>query len=106
MNIIAMEPTLQHYLILAIGLFMIGIIGAVVRRNLIVILVSTYLMFAAAALALVAFARWNLLPEGKAISIFVVAIGISVVASGFALVAKIATGNLSLNVDGLRMLKR
>jgi NADH-quinone oxidoreductase subunit K len=59
--------TLQHYLVLSVIVFCIGAIGVLLRRNLLVTLMSIQVMLVAACIALMAFARWNLLSEGKAI---------------------------------------
>ena len=51
-----MIPT-SHYLFLSLGLFTIGVIGVVTRRNVIVILMSVELMLNAVNINLVAFSR-------------------------------------------------
>jgi len=69
-----MMITLQHYLFLSAILFMVGLIGVVSRRNMITILMSIVSMLVSASLAMLAFARWNLLPEGKVLAMFIIAI--------------------------------
>lgn len=52
--------TLYHYLFLSAAMFVIGVIGFLTRRNMIIIFLCTELMFQGAALALIAFGRyWN-----------------------------------------------
>ena len=48
---------LTHYLILAAILFVIGVTGVLVRRNIIVILLSIELILGAVNINLVAFSR-------------------------------------------------
>ena len=54
-----MQVGLEHYLVVSALLFSIGLMGVVMRRNLILIYMSLELMLNAANLALVAFSRFN-----------------------------------------------
>src|SRR2546430_3527087 len=56
--------TLGDYLLVSGILFSIGFAGVMLRRNLIIILMSLELMFNAANLSLVAFSRFRLDPDG------------------------------------------
>ena len=47
-----MEPTLSHYLLVSGALFSIGLLGVIVRRNLLIIYMSLELMLNAANVAL------------------------------------------------------
>lgn len=100
-----MRITLQHYLVLAAALFATGAMGAVVRRNLFIVFMSIELMFGAAALALLAFARWNLLPEGRAAAVFIIALMAAEAAVGLALVYALARRRRTLFVDEMRLLR-
>jgi len=66
-----MLVTLHHYLIFSVILFVIGIVGIAVRRNTFIIVVSPLLMFDAACISFLAFARWSLLIEGKVVVFFI-----------------------------------
>src|SRR5882757_9107590 len=70
-----MDPlALQHYLVVGAILFVIGMIGFVSRRNLIVMFLCTELMFQGVAINLIAFSRyWGNL-SGEAFVIFVLVI--------------------------------
>ena len=50
---------LSHYLILSAVVFAIGVIGVLIRRNLIVILMSIELMLNAVNLTFIAFSRFS-----------------------------------------------
>ena len=52
-----MEITPQHYMIFSAALFMIGVIGVLVRRNIIIIFMSIELMLNAVNINLIAYAR-------------------------------------------------
>ena len=54
------ELTLQHYLAIGTIMFAIGVIGFMARRNLIIIFLSTELMFQGIAIDLIAFGRYRL----------------------------------------------
>ena len=83
--------TLGDYLVVSAILFTIGFAGVMLRRNLIVILMSLELMLNAANLSLVAFSRFrvgaNGLPDYNAqvFVFFVITVAAAEVAVGFAL---------------------
>lgn len=77
--------TLGHFLLLSSVLFVIGMIGVLVRRNVIVILMSIELMLNAVNLAFVAFSRHHNLAEGQVIVFFVMAIAAAEAAIGLAI---------------------
>lgn len=69
-----------HPLILSAILFVIGVIGFITRRNIVVILLSLELMLNAAGLSFVTFSRlWNS-PEGQVLAIFTIAVAAAEVA--------------------------
>ena len=100
-----MTITLQHYLVLAAALFAIGAAGAVLRRNMLVIFMSIEIMFAAACLAILAFARWNLLPDGKAAVLFILAVVAAEAAVGLGLVVALFRRRRTVFVDEMRLLR-
>lgn len=97
--------TLQHYLLLSITLFVIGATGVVVRRNMLIIFMSIELMLAAVNIALLAFSRWQLLPEGGMIVFFVLAVMAAEAAVGLALVVALFRLRRTVFVDEIRLLK-
>lgn len=83
--------TLAHYLAVAALLFMIGLFGALTRRNIIGILMGIELMFNAANINLVAFNRF-LHPDamiGSAVALFTIAVAAAEIVVGLALVMAI-----------------
>lgn len=86
-----MTLTLTHYLFVSGGLFVIGLFGALTRRNVIGILMSVELMFNAANINLVAFNRY-LHPDkviGQAFTIFTITVAAAEIVVGLALVLSI-----------------
>lgn len=100
-----MTITLQHYLILSVALFAIGATGVVVRRNVLIIFMSIELMLAAVNVALLAFSRWTLLPQGEVVVFFVMAVMAAEAAVGLALVVALFRLRKTVFVDEMRLLK-
>jgi len=66
--------TAEHYLILSIMLFVIGIIGILLRRNVLLILLSLELVFNATSVAFVAFSTLHGNLDGQVIVLFTMAV--------------------------------
>lgn len=90
---------MEHGLILASILFGLGLIGVLVRRNILFILLSIEIMFNAAGLAfVVAGMRWGQV-DGQAMFIFILAVAAAEVAVGLALVLKLYHSLKTLDTD-------
>lgn len=93
------EFPLMHGLILAGVLFSLGMIGLLVRRNIIFMLLSIEIMLNAAGLAfVVAGARWGQ-PDGQVMFIFILTMAAAEVAVGLALVLQLYHRYKTLDVD-------
>ncbi len=79
------SPLALDALVLAGALFLIGLVGVLVRRNLVFMLVSVEVMFNAAGLAFIAAgARWGQ-PDGQIMTIMILSVAAAEVAVGLAL---------------------
>jgi len=88
-------------LILAGILFSLGVTGLLVRRNLILVLMSLEVMLNAAGLAfVVAGARWQQ-ADGQIVFLFILAMAAAEVAIGLALVLQLYHEFKSLDADAL-----
>lgn len=99
--------TLQHYLVLSAILFLVGIFGALTRRNIIGILMSIELMFNAVNINLAAFNRY-LQPAGitgQAVAVFIITIAAAEVVVGLALVLAIYRNTNTTYVEEFNLLK-
>ena len=97
--------TLTHYLILSALLFTIGLAGIMTRRNVLMILLCIELMFNAANLAFVAFARqWGDV-GGQVIVFFIITIAAAEVTVGLAIAILLARQLKTLNADEVSRLK-
>jgi NADH-quinone oxidoreductase subunit K len=86
-------------------LFVLGALGAVTRRNLIVILMSIELMLNAVNLALVAYARqWGDL-TGHIFVLMVIVVAAAEVAVGLGIVIALFRNRESVNVEDASVLK-
>ena len=96
---------LSAYLILAAVLFVIGTVGVLVSRNMIVLFMSIELMLNAANLALIAFSRALNLVDGHAFVFLVLTVAAAEAAVGLAMIVTIYRNRESINVDRLSIMK-
>lgn len=94
-----------HYLALAVALFVIGILGLLLRRNIIVVMMSIELMLNAVNLSFVAFARELNQLDGQVIVFFVMTIAAAEAAVGLALVVAIFKRFKEVNIRFFEHLK-
>ena len=99
-----MVPT-THYLIVGAILFVIGVLGVVFRRNLIIMLMSVELMLNAANLTFIAFSRMLGQIEGQIFVFFVMVVAAAEAGVGLALIVVLSRKNGTLDVDQLHRLK-
>ena len=95
----------SFYLALSAILFVTGILGVLLRRNALVIFMSLELMFNAANLAFVTFARMFGQLDGQLFVFFVMTVAAAEVAIGLALIVEIFRSKHSINMDELNNLK-
>jgi NADH-quinone oxidoreductase subunit K len=100
-----MNVGLQHYLIVSGLLFSLGLLGVVVRRNLIVIFMGLELMLNAANLSLVAFSRYNANLDGQVMVFFIITVAAAEVAVGLALIVALYRKRQTAHVEDLTTLK-
>ena len=96
---------LEHYLVVSILLFCLGLLGVIVRRNVLVIYMSLELMLNAANLALTAFSRFNNNLNGQLIVFFIITVAASEVAVGLALIVALYRRRHTTHVEDLASLK-
>ena len=94
-----------HYIALSAILFVIGGVGVLIRRNAMVIFMSVELMFNAANLAFVAFARMHRNLDGQVIAFFVMVVAAAEVVVGLAILMAIFRTRRSASVDDANLLK-
>ncbi|MGO8929653.1 MAG: NADH-quinone oxidoreductase subunit NuoK [Limisphaerales bacterium] len=100
-----MNVGLEHYLVVSMLLFCLGLVGVIVRRNLLVIYMSLELMLNAANLALVAFSRYTDSLDGQVFVFFVITVAAAEVSVGLALIVALYRKRQTAHVEDLTTLK-
>jgi len=100
-----------HYLVTAAALFVLGIIGVLTRRNVVIILMSIELILNAVNLNLVAFSRyWQGIHgptalHGQVFAIFVITDAAAEAAVGLGILIAFFRNKETVNVDEVNLLK-
>jgi NADH-quinone oxidoreductase subunit K len=97
--------SVAHFLILGAVLFAIGVIGALMRKNALLVLMSVEIMLNAGNLTLLAFARQLHDMKGHALAMLVIAVAAAEAAIGLAIVVGVFRATRHANVDRLTSLK-
>jgi NADH-quinone oxidoreductase subunit K len=94
-----------HYLVLGAALFLLGVIGVLTRRNVVIVLMSIELILNAVNLNLVAFSRlWGGL-NGQVFAIFVITDAAAEAAVGLGILIAFFRNKETVNVDEVNLLK-
>ena len=100
-----MQPGLEHYLVVSAALFSLGLLGVIVRRNLLIMYMSLELMLNAANLALVSFSRFNNDLDGQIMVFFIITVAAAEVAVGLALIVALYRKKQTAHVEDLTTLR-
>jgi NADH-quinone oxidoreductase subunit K len=96
---------LEHGLVLAGVLFVLGLVGVLIRRDVVFILMSIEVMLNAAGLAfVVAGSRWGQ-PDGQVMFFFILAMAAAEVSVGLALVLQLHHRRRTLDADAANELR-
>jgi len=96
---------LGHYLVFCSALFAIGVTGVLIRRNVIIIMMSIELMLNSVNLLLAAFSAYWGDPAGQVFVFFVMALAAAEVAVGLAIIVMVYRNTKSLDVESLSKLR-
>jgi len=96
---------LEHYLVVSAMLFCLGVLGVILRRNLLVMYMSLELMLNSANLALVGFSRFNNILNGQIMVFFIITVAAAEVAVGLALIVALYRKRRSAHVEDLTTMK-
>ena len=100
-----MHAGLENYLVVSALLFCLGVLGVVMRRNLLIIYMSLELMLNAANLALVAFSSFNDNLNGQVMVFFIITVAAAEVAVGLALIVALYRKRQTAHVEDLATMK-
>ena len=100
-----MSVGLSHYLIVSALLFCLGLLGVIVRRNVLVMYMSLELMLNAANLAFVAISRFHNNVDGQVIVFFIITVAAAEVSVGLALIVALYRRRQTTHVEDLATLR-
>ncbi|HOY16983.1 MAG TPA: NADH-quinone oxidoreductase subunit NuoK [Haliscomenobacter sp.] len=96
---------LEHFVLLSLLLFCIGMAGVLLRRNMIVVFMSIELMLNAVNLLAVAFSSYRGDPGGQVFVFFVMVVAAAEVALGLGILVMIYRNVKSVDINALHQLK-
>ena len=97
-------PDTAAYLMLSATLFAVGLVGVIVRRNMITVLMAIELMLNAVNINLIAFSYRLANLEGQIFTIFVICIAAGEAAVGLAIIIQLYRLRNTVNIDEVRTL--
>lgn len=98
---------LEHFLVLSAVLFSIGLWGALVKRNIVTILMCIEIMFNGVNIAFVAFSRYNTptLLTGQVFALFVITVAAAEVTLGLAIVIAVFRNRDTVDASEMGLMK-
>ena len=99
------ELSVEHYLFLSAALFVIGLMGLLTRRNVLIIFMCVELMVTAVNITLVAFAAETQTIDGQVFVLFTLSVAAAEAAVGLAIIVALSRRGKSVDVDELRELR-
>ena len=100
-----MEITPAHYTVLSAALFSIGVIGVLVRRNIIIIFMAIELMLNAVNINLVAYAHQVENLVGQVFVVFVIAVAAAEAAVGLGIILAFYRNKQTVNIDEMNVMR-
>lgn len=101
-----MHPiTTVHYLALSAALLLIGTIGVLTRRNIVIILMSIELILNAVNINLIAFSRHFGSVAGQIFAIFVITVAVAEAAVGLGILIALFRNKETVQADEIELLK-
>ncbi len=99
------ELSTNHFLFLSAALFVVGLMGVLIRRNLLIMFMCVELMMNAVNLTLVAFARETNTMFGEGFALFTIAVAAAEAAVGLAIILALSRATASVDADRFQALR-
>ena len=99
------EITTLHYLILSSALLLIGTVGVLTRRNIVIVLMSIELILNAVNINLVAFSRHFDNMYGQIFAMFVITVAVAEAAVGLGILISLFRNKETVLADEIDLLK-
>ena len=100
-----LEITPLHYSLLSAALFMIGVIGVLVRRNVIIIFMSIELILNAVNINLIAMSDQLQDLAGQVFVVFVIAVAAAEAAVGLGIIIAFYRNKETVNIDEIQIMR-
>ena len=100
-----LEITPLHYNLLAAALFMIGVIGVMVRRNVIIIFMSIELILNAVYINLIALSHQLQDMAGQVFVVFIIAVAAAEAAVGLGILIAFYRNKETVNIDEIQLMR-
>lgn len=97
--------TLDHFLVLSALLFVIGMLGVLTRKNILIIFMSVELMLNAVNISLVAFGAYLNSMAGQVFSVFVITLAAAEAAIGLGLILVLSRTRDTVDVTTVNLLR-
>ena len=97
--------TPTHYMLLSTSLFIIGVLGVMLRRNIIVIFMSIELILNAVNINLIAFSYQLQNGIGQVFAVFVIAVAAAEAAVGLGIILAFYRNKETINIDEMSVMK-
>jgi NADH-quinone oxidoreductase subunit K len=97
--------TQTHFLVLSAALFMLGVVGVMTRRNIIIILMSMELMLNAVNINLIAFSRQLGDVTGQVFAVFVICVAAAEAAVGLGIILAFYRNKETINIDEMNLMR-
>ena len=97
--------TPTHYMLLSAALFIIGVAGVLMRRNIIIIFMSIELILNAVNINLVALSSQSQNLVGQVFAVFVIAVAAAEAAVGLGIILAFYRNKETVNIDEMNLMK-
>jgi NADH-quinone oxidoreductase subunit K len=97
--------TTMHYVAVSLAMLLIGTVGLLTRRNIVIILMSIELILNAVNINLVAFSKHHGNAAGQVFAIFVIAVAVAEAAVGLGILLALYRNRETVQVDEIDLLK-
>ncbi len=97
--------TTTHYMVLSAALFTLGVVGVMVRRNVIIVLMSIELMLNAVNINMIAFSHQLQNVVGQVFAVFIIVVAAAEAAVGLGIILAFYRNKETVNIDEMNLLR-
>ena len=97
--------TTTHYMVLSAALFTLGVVGVMVRRNVIIVLMSIELMLNAVNINMIAFSHQLQNVVGQVFAVFIIVVAAAEAAVGLGIILAFYRNKETVNIDEMSLMR-